>query len=76
MKFAIVTGKPLHTDWLVRPVTVGVGLTVMVKVADVPVQLLVFGVTVMVPVIGLPVTLVAVKEAILPVPLPVKPMSL
>ena len=74
VKFAIVTGWPLHTVWLVRPVTVGVGFTVIVKVPDVPVQLLVFGVTVMVLIIWTPVVLVAVKEVILPVPLPPKPM--
>lgn len=54
--------------------TVAVGLTVMVKVLSGPVQVLALGVTVTVPLIGAVVELVAVKEAILPEPLPANPM--
>ena len=54
--------------------TVGVGLTVIVKVVDAPVQPFAEGVTVMVAVIGAFVVFTAVKAAILPVPLAARPM--
>ena len=57
-------------------VTVGIGFTVMVKVAGAPVQLLVFGITVMRPLMGAAVALVAVNEGRLPVPLPLRPMAI
>lgn len=58
-------------------VTDGVGLTVMVNVFDGPLQptpLLVFGVTVMVAVTGAVPVLIAVKEAMSPLPLAANPM--
>jgi hypothetical protein len=57
----------------------GNGFTVIVKVADVPVQVTLLlvkaGVTVMVAVTGDPVMLVAVYEAIFPVPEAARPME-
>ena len=65
-----VVVAPLHTAWLVGlTVTVGVGLTVIVKVAVPPVQPLAVGVTVNVAVTGAFVLLIAIKD-ILPEPLP------
>ena len=54
--------------------TVGVGLTVMVKVVDAPVQPFAEGVTVIVEIITVEPVLITVKAGILPVPLAVKPM--
>ena len=56
-------------------VTVGVGLTVMVKVLVVPEHEPLVGVTVIVLVIGDAVAFVAVNAAILPVPLAPKPIA-
>ena len=64
----------LHTVWLATAVTVGVGLTFMVKLCAAPAQPLADGVTVMVDVIADAVLFVAVKAAILPVPLVASPM--
>ena len=66
---------PLHLVWLVGLVAVGVGLTVMVKVDGTPGQPVDVGVTVIVPVIAVFPVLVAVNEAISPVPLAAKPMA-
>ena len=56
-------------------VTVGVGLTVTVKLCGVPVQPLAEGVTVIVAVTGIVLLFTAVKSAMLPVPLPVRPID-
>ena len=60
-------------------VTVAVGFTVIVKVDEVPVQLIppfvYIGVTVMVAVTGELPVLIAVKEGIFPVPLPPNPIE-
>lgn len=53
----------------------GIGFTVMVNVIGVPGQPLAVGVTVMVEVTGVVPALVAVNEAMLPTPLPAKPME-
>lgn len=67
---------PAHTAWLAIAFTVGVGLTVIVKLTGVPVQPEADdGVTVMVAVIGAAVLLVAVKLGILPVPDAARPMA-
>jgi hypothetical protein len=66
---------PLHNPWLGGCTTLGVGFTVMVNVAGMPVQLAADGVTVIVAVIGALVKLIAVKDAILPVPLAPKPID-
>ena len=55
--------------------TVGVGLTVMVKVDGTPGQPVEVGVTVIVPLIGAVVAFVAVNEAISPVPLAANPIA-
>ena len=72
-----VTVLPAHTVWLATGVTDGVGFTVMVNVFGVPVQvtppLLYTGVTVIVAVCKILVVLVAVKLAILPVPVAANP---
>ena len=73
-KAGIVTVAPSQTAWSAGSVTVGNGLTVMVKVCGVPGQPAKVGVTVIVAVTGDVVALVAVKAAILPVPLAAKPM--
>ena len=69
---------PLHTTWFATAFTVAVGLTVMVNVMGVPTQLVppfvYVGVTVIVAVTGALVAFVAVKLAILPVPLAANPM--
>ena len=68
-----------HSTWLARAFTVGMGFTVMAKVAGVPVQVnpvpVNEGVTVILEVTGALVTLVAVKEEMLPVPLAAKPIA-
>lgn len=72
-----VVGVPLHTVWLAIVFTPGVGLTVIVNVIGVPVQvvpLVKVGVTVIVATTGALVALVAVKAAILPVPLAARPI--
>lgn len=74
-----VTPEPEHTVWLVTAFTVAVGFTVIVYVTGLPVQVtppvVYTGVTVMVATTGILVTLVAVKAAILPVPLAARPME-
>ena len=70
----VVVAAPLHNVWLETEATVGVGLTVMLNVVDEPVQLFAFGVTVMVATCAVVPLLVAVNEAISPVPLAARPM--
>ena len=38
VKLMLAVGDPLHTTWLATGLTTGVGLTVMVKLIDCPVQ--------------------------------------
>lgn len=68
----------LHTVWLATAATVGVGLTVIVKLIGVPVHvtppLVNVGVTVIVATTGAAVALVAVKLAMFPVPDAARPM--
>jgi hypothetical protein len=66
---------PLHTVWLRGKTTVGVGLTVIVKVFGVPKQPFAFGVTVMVAVTDINPVFIAVKLAMLPLPTVAKPMD-
>jgi hypothetical protein len=66
---------PAHTVWLAIAFTDGVGFTVIVKLTGVPPQPVDDGVTVMVAVMGDVVLLVAVNDAILPVPLAANPMA-
>ena len=74
VKFTAVVVAPLHTVWSAGLVTMGAGSTVMVKETGEPGQPFIVGVTVMVPVVGALVVLVAVKEAIFPLPLAAKPI--
>ena len=75
VKFTASVAAPLHLVWSAGLVTVGVGLTVMVKVDGTPGQPVDVGVTVIVLVIGAFVALVAVNEAISPLPLAAKPIA-
>jgi len=75
MKFVAATGLFLHTVMLAGTLTVGTGLTVMVKEDEIPVQLFATGTTVMVAVIGLFPVFVAVNDGIFPVPLAPNPMA-
>ncbi len=72
-------GDPLQTTWFGIAFTVGVGLTVIVKVRCVPVHVVppfvYVGVTVIVAVTGALVALVAVKLAISPVPEAANPID-
>ena len=79
LKLMAVVAEPAQNTWLATAFTEGNGVTVIVKVTGVPVQVtppIVFeGVTVMVPeIFELPV-LVAVNAGISPVPLAPKPMA-
>ena len=56
-------------------VTVGVGLTVTVKLCGVPVQPLAEGFTVIVAVTGIVLLFTAVKSSMLPVPLAARPID-
>jgi hypothetical protein len=74
------TEDPLQYVWLATAFTAGTGLTVIVKVIGLPVQTAptdgsVTGVTVMVAVTGVTPLLIALKEAILPVPAAARPMA-
>ena len=64
----------LQTEVLDGTLTDGVGLTVRVNVCTPPVQLLAPGVTLNTAVATVVPVLIAVKEDILPVPLPARPM--
>ena len=75
VKFTASVATPLHFVWSAGLLTVGVGLTVIVKVDGRPGQPVEVGVTVIVPVIGAFVALVAVNEAISPVPLAGNPIA-
>ena len=75
VKFTASVAAPLHFVWSAGLVTVGVGLTVMVKETGVPGQPLAVGVIVIVALIAAFVELVAVKAAISPLPLAGNPMA-
>lgn len=75
LKATAVVGAPLQRFWLLIAFTVAVGFTVMVKVVAGPGQPLADGVTVIVAVCTVEVLFVAVKEAILPLPLAVRPID-
>ena len=75
VKFTASVAAPLHLVWSAGLFTIGAGLTVMVKDSGVPGQPLIVGVTSIVALIGAVVTLVAVNEAIFPVPLAANPMA-
>ena len=76
LKVVAIVPPPLHIFWFDEPATSGVGLTVIVKLVDAPVQPPTDGVTVTVAVaIAVPV-FIAVKEAMLPVPLDARPILL
>ncbi len=75
VKLVAGTISLLQTPISVGTVTVGVGLTVMVKEEGVPMQEFTEGETVMVAVIGEVPVLTAVKDSIFPVPPPVNPMA-
>ena len=75
VKFTASVVAPLHLVWSAGLSTVGVGLTVMVKETGVPSQLLILGIIVIVAIIGVFPVLVAVNEAISPIPLAAKPMA-
>ena len=64
-----------HTVWLPRALTVGVGLTVTLKVLTGPLHPLALAVTLTVATTGALPVLVAVKAAMEPVPLVPKPTS-
>lgn len=70
---------PAQRTWLATAFTVGVGLTVIVNVRTVPVQVtpafVYEGVTVMVAMIGAVVRFTALKAGIVPVPLAARPMA-
>jgi hypothetical protein len=75
VKFTASVAVLLHLVWSAGFVTVGVGLTVMVKETGAPVQPLAVGVTSIVPAIGAFVELVAGKEAISPFPMAANPIA-
>ena len=71
--------EPLQITWFDTEFTVGVGLTVIVKVRGVPVQvtppLVKLGVTVIVAVTGVVPVFTPTKEAMSPVPLAASPIE-
>ncbi len=75
LKFTAATVPLLQTAWSAGSATVGVGFTVIVKALEVPAQLLAVGVTVMVATWFVMPVLIAVKEAISPVPEAASPME-
>ena len=79
VKLTAAVADPTHNTWLATGLTVGVGLTTIVKVCDVPVQvmppLLYTGVTVISAVTGDKPVFTAMKLGILPVPLAASPMD-
>ncbi len=78
VKRTAVVGEPLQITWSEGSSTCAVGLTVIVNVCGVPshtgTPLSKVGVTVTVATIGAPVRLIALNEAILPLPLPNSPI--
>ena len=74
-KFTVLVEAPLQIFWLPGVLTVGVGLTVIVKDVELPVQPSADGVMVIFATELLVPELVAVKEAILPAPLVPSPID-
>ena len=71
-----VVAAPLHKVWFATAFTVGVGLTVIVKLIGTPGHpVAAVGVTVIVAVTGAPVRFVAMKLGILPVPAMPRPIE-
>jgi len=69
------TETPSHMAKFAGNITVGLGLTVIVKVAGGPVQLFKVGITVIVEVIGEVELLTAKNDGILPLPLAANPIA-
>ena len=74
LKVILVVLAPLHPAWLATGTTVGAGFTVIVKSCGAPVHPFAEGVTVTVAVSILPVLFAAIKEAMFPVPVEVRPI--
>jgi hypothetical protein len=75
VKFTADVVAPLHSVWLETAFTVGVGLTVIVKVVDAPTHPLAVGVTMITAVTGALAVFVAVNAAISPVPVAASPIE-
>jgi hypothetical protein len=79
VKLIAVVLIPLHTTWFEGAATEGVGCTVMVKFCGVPLQVtapnVYLGVTVIVATTGVVPALVAVNEAMSPLPLAARPIE-
>ena len=75
LKFTAAVRVLLHTTWLATAFIVGVGFTVIVKLLGVPAHPLAVGVTVIVATTGAVPTLVAVNDAIFPVPAAASPID-
>jgi hypothetical protein len=65
----------LHKTWFTGVTTAGVGFTVIVKVCTEPLQPLAIGVTDITPVAAVAPALVAIKDAILPLPDAARPIE-
>ena len=74
VKFIAAVPSPLHSSWFAGVTTLGVGLTVTVKLCAMPLQPLAAGVTIIVAVAGVLVPLVAVNGAMFPVPFAANPI--
>jgi hypothetical protein len=75
VKLMALVAVALQTAWLAGSATLGVGLTVMVKLCTAPGHPFAAGVTIIVAVTGALVRLMAVKDGIFPVPPDAKPME-
>ncbi len=75
VKLIAAVGALLHTVWFAGVFITAVGFTVIVNVLGVPVQPFAVGVTVIVATTGALPVLVAMKLAILPVPLAANPID-
>ena len=79
VKLTAAVADPTHNTWLATGLTVGVGLTVMVKVCEVPVQvmppLVYTGVTVISAITGDKPVFTATNGGILFIPLAARPIE-
>jgi hypothetical protein len=75
VKLTAVVAEPLHNVWSNILSTVGVGFTVIVKVFVVPTQPFAVGVIVIVEVTGTVPLLVAVNDAMFPLPFDANPIE-
>ena len=66
---------PLHNTWSLTGFTVGVGLTVIVKLMGVPPHPLALGVTLIFAIVLTPPRLTALNDEISPLPLAARPME-